>query len=185
MSGGHDDPFDDEVFRPAPPPNERTWMHPSEMHATPQPRRWSPWRTVGLVAVGLVVMVSTVALVGRGMELSSHSDLDASAHLTASTELGTTSTVLVTSIGVRTSLDLTGYDATGGVRVSACAPGGAAKKAGIRPGDLLVRIGDDAVRNLTRLDSLMAEFEPGQHVVIVVLRNGATIRLTVVLDQAS
>jgi PDZ domain len=187
MSGGYEDPFDDEAFRPAPPPQERTWLHPSEMRAAPQPSRRGPWRTVGLLAIGAIVVVAAVALVGKGMQLSSHNDLDAggAARLTASTDVAPTSTAIVTSIGVHGSLELTGYDATGGVRVAACDPGGAARKAGIRPGDLVVRIGGAAVRNLAGLDALMTRLAPGQRVAVVALRNGATIRLFAVLDRAS
>jgi S1-C subfamily serine protease len=186
MSGGYDDPFDDEAFRPAPPPQERTWLHPSEMSAAAQPSRRGPWRTAGLLAIGAIVVMATVTLVGKGMELSSHNDLDASgaAQLTASTDVAPTSTAIVTSIGVRASLGLTGYDATGGVRVDTCDPGSAARKAGLRHGDLVVRIGGSAVRNLAGLDALMTRFAPGQRVAIVALRNGATIKLAAVLDRA-
>jgi S1-C subfamily serine protease len=139
----------------------------------------------GLLTVVLIVMVATVAMVGRGLQLSSHNDLDASAHLTVSTDLATTTTTaLVTSIGVHASLELTGYDSVGGVRVATCAPGGAAKRAGLRHGDLVVRIGHDAVRNLAGLDALMARLVPGQRVSIVALRNGATITVTAVLGRA-
>jgi S1-C subfamily serine protease len=139
---------------------------------------------VAVVAVAAIALVGTVALVGKGMQLSSHNDLDASAHLTASTDLATTTSALVTSVGVHASLELTGYDSVGGVRVTACAPGGAAKRAGLRRGDLVVRIGPDAVRNVAGLDALLARLAPGQRVTIVALRNGATISLTAVLGRA-
>ena len=156
------------------------------MNAPTRSPRHGAWWTAGLVAVGAIVLAATVALVGKGMSLSSHNDLDASgaAHLTASTELATTTTAVVTSIGVHASLELTGYDSRGGVSITTCVAGGAAKKAGLRRGDLLVRIGDDAVRNLAGLDALLARLAPGERVDVVALRNGATITLSVVLGRA-
>jgi S1-C subfamily serine protease len=156
------------------------------MNAPIRPTRHAVWRTAGLVALGAIVVAATVALVGKGMTLSSHNDLDASgaAHLTASTELATTTTAVVTSVGVHASLEFIGYDSRGGVLISTCDAGGAAKKAGLRRGDLLVRMGDDAVRNLAGLDAMLARLAPGQRVDVVALRNGATIKLTVVLGRA-
>jgi S1-C subfamily serine protease len=186
MSGGYDDPFDDEPFRPAPPPQDRVWLHPSELRAMSTPTRPSRRRTVGWLVLGSVVVLAAVALVGKATELSPRSSLGTdSARLTASTAIATTSTAVVTSVGVRASLQFSGSDEAHGVEVERCVPGGSACKAGLRAGDLIVRVAGEVVPDLTRLDQVMAHLEPGQKVTVVVWRNGATISFAAILGRAT
>lgn len=65
-----------------------------------------------------------------------------------------------------------------GVLLSDVVPDGAAAKAGLRPGDRLVKIGVTDVRNVEDLMLVLGEGVPGQEVVIVFLRDGARQQVT-------
>ncbi|MCT4355318.1 trypsin-like peptidase domain-containing protein [Streptomyces sp. Je 1-79] len=86
----------------------------------------------------------------------------------------------------RAALDITGrtvlddaYEPSGVAVVEAPA-GGAAGRAGIRPGDVITRIGDAPVTTITSLQEALASMKPGDRVAVVYERGGteATARVT-------
>jgi serine protease Do len=91
---------------------------------------------------------------------------------------------------VKTDLGLTvkpsSEAGTAGVEISVVAPGGAAEEAGLRPGDIITRIGNDQVRDLAAFRTLLAKRKPGSSVVLRVLTqtpNGRSPRIVVVRPQ--
>lgn len=59
--------------------------------------------------------------------------------------------------------------------------GGPADKAGMKDGDIIIKIGDLAVGESGGMSSLIGEYQPGKKVDIVVLRDGKEQKLTVTL----
>jgi S1-C subfamily serine protease len=152
--------------------------------ATTSPRRGG-WRSVALIAAGFVAIVMAVGLMSRGMELSRARPTDEAARLTASSALATTTTAIVAATAVTASIGIEGDDAVGGIRVTDCVDRGAAARAGIRVGDLVVRLAGVPVRSWTQLRAVLAELMPGERTSVIVLRNGATLSLRVELDRDS
>ncbi|MGO8956408.1 MAG: S1C family serine protease [Streptosporangiaceae bacterium] len=79
----------------------------------------------------------------------------------------------------RATLDVTAQTATNqegkpaGVAVLAVTDGGAASKAGIRAGDVIVGINDLGISSLQELESALTQFKPGDKVTVHYTRNGA------------
>lgn len=59
-----------------------------------------------------------------------------------------------------------------GVYVNGLTDGGAAQKAGVRPGDVIVKVGNIDVNNVTQLQEQVGKFRPGNKVPVTILRNG-------------
>ncbi|QNS06658.1 S1C family serine protease [Streptomyces xanthii] len=70
-----------------------------------------------------------------------------------------------------------------GVGVVEVTDGGAAQKAGIRPGDVIVRIGDTDVTTAQSLSEALAEEKPGDEVSVTYTRDGAEKKTTVTLGE--
>ncbi|WP_298234434.1 DegQ family serine endoprotease [uncultured Azohydromonas sp.] len=72
-------------------------------------------------------------------------------------------------------------DSARGALVTAVEPGSPAAQAGIAPGDVILRFGEQAVADATALPRMVAGTKPGTEVPIEVWRNGAaaTVRATV------
>lgn len=64
-----------------------------------------------------------------------------------------------------------------GVAVSDVVPGGAAAKAGVKPGDILVALDATEIRSLTEMMAALGMAKPGQKVKITVLRAGKRLAL--------
>jgi S1-C subfamily serine protease len=60
---------------------------------------------------------------------------------------------------------------------------GAAKKAGIQPDDVIIKLGDRQVRNQPELIVAMRQYEPGQTVPIVLARQGRELTIQVTLQS--
>jgi Tol biopolymer transport system component len=73
---------------------------------------------------------------------------------------------------------------TPGVLLSGVRPGGAADKAGLRAGDVLVRLGAHEIRNVQDLGFALGASRPGEAVTAVVLRGGKELRLETVLQES-
>ncbi|MEU6983757.1 trypsin-like peptidase domain-containing protein [Streptomyces sp. NPDC046324] len=89
----------------------------------------------------------------------------------------------------RAALDITGrtvldgaYEPEGVAVVEAPA-GGAAGRAGIRPGDVITRIGDAPVTTITSLQEALASMKPGDRVTVVYERGGTEARAQVTLGE--
>ena len=59
--------------------------------------------------------------------------------------------------------------------------GGPAAAAGIKDGDIITRIGDQAIDTLHPLDAVLSQYSPGDVVALTILRDGATIKIDVTL----
>ena len=82
-------------------------------------------------------------------------------------------------LGVRVSSIL-----GGGVLVAGVTPGGPAAKAGIKPGEIIVRVDDKPTPTTDVLVAALAGLKPGQRVPMKLLRqNGRTLTVTVTLGE--
>ena len=89
----------------------------------------------------------------------------------------------------RASLGISGQtvaDASGqpaGVGVAAVTPGGAAAKAGIQAGDIIVSVAGQPTGSITALQSVLATQKPGDRVPVRISRNGTQSTVTVTLGS--
>jgi Tol biopolymer transport system component len=72
-----------------------------------------------------------------------------------------------------------------GMLLAGVRPGGAADAAGLRRGDVLVRLGPHAVGGVEDLMFALSALEPGQQVTAVVVREGRELSLPVTLQAAT
>ena len=70
-------------------------------------------------------------------------------------------------------------------RVQAVSSGGPAAKAGIRAGDIIVKVGDQTTAGSEAVIAAIRAHQPGDRVSVTVLRSGAKMTVTVVLANAS
>jgi tetratricopeptide (TPR) repeat protein len=70
-----------------------------------------------------------------------------------------------------------------GVVIERPAPGGPADKAGLRPGDVLVAVGDTQVRSVGGTIATIRAHAPGSQVSLRVIRNGQELTLTAELGE--
>ena len=66
-----------------------------------------------------------------------------------------------------------------GALVNGVAPGSPAAAAGLKPGDVIVKIGDKAIGRSAELDDLAAALPPGGKTPLRVIRNRAPVKLTI------
>lgn len=77
-----------------------------------------------------------------------------------------------------------GFDpASRGALVVGLFPDEAALEAGMEEGDLIVQVGDLEVRSAEDLTQALTEFDPGDEVIVEVIRGEETLELEVTLDQ--
>jgi putative serine protease PepD len=84
-------------------------------------------------------------------------------------------------ISAQTAANESGQDM--GVAVVNVDQGGAAQKAGLKPGDVITAIDGKPTPNLQTLDSLIATYKPGQKVTLTVVRKGKTQKFTATLGS--
>jgi len=60
-------------------------------------------------------------------------------------------------------------------------PNGPAARAGLKVGDIVTKIGNQAIDTLHPLDALLSQYSPGDSVALTVLRDGATITVNLTL----
>jgi Tol biopolymer transport system component len=70
-----------------------------------------------------------------------------------------------------------------GVKFMGIRPGSAAEKAGLKPGDVLVRFGDKTIENLYDYTFALQDHKPGDVVTVTVLRDGKPLQLPVTLER--
>ena len=70
-----------------------------------------------------------------------------------------------------------------GVLIGGVRPGGAADKAGIRRGDVLVRLGAHEIRSVEDLVFALQAFKPGETATSVVIREGQELKLDATLQE--
>ncbi|WP_137974933.1 Do family serine endopeptidase AlgW [Pseudomonas sp. F(2018)] len=71
-----------------------------------------------------------------------------------------------------------GLQGRAGILVAGIYRGGPAQKAGLQPGDLILKIGDEAAVDGRRSMNQVARTQPGEKVAITVLRGGEALELT-------
>ena len=70
-----------------------------------------------------------------------------------------------------------------GVLLEAVLPGSPAEKAGVRGGDILIKLGDSRITALEDFESALRKHKPGDKVKVNVLRDGKTLEFEVTLSQ--
>ena len=70
-----------------------------------------------------------------------------------------------------------------GAIVSSVEKGGPADKAGIQPGDIILRVGKKQVERSNELPNLVAAMEPGTRTEVEVWRDGKPVRLPVTIGE--
>ncbi len=78
-----------------------------------------------------------------------------------------------------------GLDSTQGALVNQVQPDSPAERAGIRHGDVIVRIGDVKIESAPQLRLVVSQMLPGSEVVVELIRQGKTLKLPVVLGSLS
>ena len=68
-------------------------------------------------------------------------------------------------------------------RVAVVLPNGPAAQAGIQPNDWVKAIDGAAVTNFSEVIGKLLDYEPGQHAVLTVERNGQSLDLPITLDS--
>ncbi len=76
-----------------------------------------------------------------------------------------------------------GMENTQGVLIQTVVPDGAADKAGVEQGDVVLEVDGKPVRNVTELKSRIGTTPPGTQVELKLIRDGEEKRIGVVLDQ--
>ncbi|MBD9416806.1 trypsin-like peptidase domain-containing protein [Pseudomonas sp. PDM16] len=71
-----------------------------------------------------------------------------------------------------------GLQGRAGILVAGIYRGGPAQKAGLQPGDLILKIGDEAAIDGRRSMNQVARTQPGEKIALEVLRGGETLKLT-------
>ncbi len=66
-----------------------------------------------------------------------------------------------------------------GMRVGDVRPGSPAEKAGIKPGDVIVKMGEREINNIYDYTYALGDYNPGDEVEVVVLRNGERLSFKV------
>lgn len=70
-----------------------------------------------------------------------------------------------------------------GVKFMGIRPGSAAEKAGLKPGDVLVKFGDKTIENLYDYTFALQDRKPGDVVTVTVLRDGKALEIPVTLER--
>lgn len=72
---------------------------------------------------------------------------------------------------------------TNGVYISGIVPGGAADKAGVRRGDILLKIGDEAAADTYSVKETVSSYRPGDTVVLTLARGRKTVEVSVTFPE--
>ena len=75
-----------------------------------------------------------------------------------------------------------GYSVDAGVRVSSVEAGGAAEKAGMQVGDIIVKLGERTIETMDDLTAAKKSYTAGDTTQVVVNRNGTEVTLTITFD---
>jgi putative serine protease PepD len=78
-----------------------------------------------------------------------------------------------------------GREESDGVRLAQVLPGSAADRAGLREGDVLVRVGGTVMNGFDDLRGTLRERRPGDSLPILYLRDGEDHETTATLDARS
>jgi S1-C subfamily serine protease len=120
------------------------------------------------------------AAAGIGFAIPSDTVTSIAAQLIATGKVGNSGRASL-GIAAQTAADAAGQPA--GVGIVRVAPGGAAAKAGIQPGDIIVDLAGQPVPSVAALQSVLAAHKPGDRVQARVSRDGAESTVLVTLDS--
>ncbi len=76
-----------------------------------------------------------------------------------------------------------GLTSTEGALISSVNPGSAAEKAGLKPGDIILKVNGTQVVNMGDLVAKLYTYQPGETVQLTVMRNGASSEIPVTLQE--
>lgn len=79
--------------------------------------------------------------------------------------------------------ELRGWKRSGGLRVTRVAQGGPAARAGIEPGDVLLRAGGTLLRTFLDWEAVKLDISPGDTLAVVFLRGNRERRVTVAVEE--
>lgn len=134
---------------------------------------------------GEVIGITTLKLVGEGTEGMGFA-IPSNDVRTIASDLIRQGYVSRPALGVslaREEVARSQYGVTRGLLVVQVVPGGPADRAGIRPGDVIVRLGDVEVNTFIDLLKALARYRVGDRVPVTVLRGGRSLTVTVVLGE--
>lgn len=83
----------------------------------------------------------------------------------------------------RAMLGVVTEDAEGGVKVTELTDDGAAKKAGIKQGDIITKIGDTKIEDPDQLSETVRKHKPGEKITVTVLRDNKEQKITTELGK--
>jgi serine protease Do len=83
----------------------------------------------------------------------------------------------------RPVIGVTGDPSTNAPKIAQVLPASPADSAGLKPGDLVLRFGDDAVKKFDDLKEFVGRRNPGDEVVVVVMRGTETLELPVIIGS--
>ena len=75
------------------------------------------------------------------------------------------------------------YASPHGIVVEGVAEGSPAEASGIRPGDLIVRVGNQEIESFVRLSRLMLRLLPGDEIHVTLFRDGQLVDITSTLIE--
>ena len=130
----------------------------------------------GLVKVATVAHEAVVYLAGREKPLTVTIP-GTRPHARQMEEFGKQRRTRRVSSGVVPDFSFSGT----GVKVASVVPNSPAQAAGIRPGDVIVKVNDQPVKTLRDYANILKQFDPGTTVTFTLLRNGQTVTATVTL----
>jgi len=70
-----------------------------------------------------------------------------------------------------------------GMKVSDVRPGTPAEKAGIKPGDVIIKLGEREIKNIYDYTYALGDFNPGDEVEVIILRNGEKLSFKVKFEE--
>jgi len=86
-------------------------------------------------------------------------------------------------LGVQVEPAPPGADGEQGILVSGVQPGSAAARAGVQPGDLLLRLGATTLTDVEQFRQLVDELPAGEPVPVLIRREGTPLFLTLTLPE--
>lgn len=71
-----------------------------------------------------------------------------------------------------------------GILVVSVDAGGPADRAGIQPGDIIIRAGERVITSMSDLQAILNRYQPGDQLILVINRSGSELSVTVTLGEA-
>lgn len=75
------------------------------------------------------------------------------------------------------------YGLPAGLKIAEVVPGGAADKAGIRTGDILINVGGRDVSTIVQLSRALRDYKAGDTAAVTVYREGKLVRMIITFDE--